>query len=127
VLLILGVLAAIALPVFFNQKGKASDTRAKATAHLAQVAMETCANNNGGGYASCDSVAALSAIQSTLSGAPITFPKPATYKAYQIRVASMSAAGQYFEVDRNSEGALSHPCATPGVDGCPSGGDWGSE
>ena len=43
VMLILGILAAIALPAFFNQKSKANDSKAKETAHSAQVAMETCA------------------------------------------------------------------------------------
>ena len=48
VMLILGILAAIALPAFFNQKGKANDAKAKETAHSAQVAMETCATENSG-------------------------------------------------------------------------------
>ena len=126
VILILGALAAIAFPAFFNQKGKASDAKAKSVAHLAQVAMETCGSDKGG-YAGCDSVGALSKIESTLAGAPITFPSAATTKAYEIRVASTSAAGQYFEIDRSAEGALSHPCATPGVNGCANSGDWGDE
>ncbi len=40
-MLILGILAAIALPAFFNQKEKAGDAKAKEYAHSAQVAMET--------------------------------------------------------------------------------------
>ena len=50
VMLILGILAAIALPAFFNQKGKAGDAKAKEYAHSAQVAMETCATENSGEY-----------------------------------------------------------------------------
>lgn len=127
VLLILGILAAVALPSFLSQKGKATDAQAKGTAHFAQVAMETCGSDNDGSYTSCDSIAALSAVEPMLTGAPITFPSAATSKTYDIRVASTSAAGQYFGVDRNSKGVLSHPCATPGVNGCPNGGDWGSK
>lgn len=126
VMLVLGVLAAIALPVFFNQKGKANDSHAKATAHLAQVAMETCATDNDGSYAGCDNIPALSAIAPTLAGAQITFPKPATSRTYRVRVASNSGPGHYFEVDRDSEGQLSHPCAAPGVGGCGNSGDWGA-
>lgn len=48
VMLILGILAAIALPAFFNQKSKASDAKAKELAHTAQVAVETCATDNSG-------------------------------------------------------------------------------
>ncbi len=55
VMLILGILAAIALPAFFNQKDKAGDAKAKEYAHSAQVAMETCATDTTtGSYASCD-------------------------------------------------------------------------
>ena len=44
--LIIGILAAIALPVFFNQTSKAGDSKAKSIAHTAEVAMETCASDN---------------------------------------------------------------------------------
>ena len=50
VMLILGILAAIALPAFFNQKEKAGDAKAKENAHTAQVAMETYATDNNGSY-----------------------------------------------------------------------------
>ena len=50
VMLILGILAAIALPAFFNQKEKAGDAKAKENLHTAQVAMETCATENDGEY-----------------------------------------------------------------------------
>jgi type IV pilus assembly protein PilA len=41
VILIIGILAAIALPAFLNQRGKAQDTEAKSSARTAQTAMET--------------------------------------------------------------------------------------
>ena len=41
VILIIGILAAIALPAFLNQRGKAQDTEAKSEARTAQTAMET--------------------------------------------------------------------------------------
>jgi type IV pilus assembly protein PilA len=41
VILIIGILAAIALPAFLNQRGKAQDTEAKSVARTAQTAMET--------------------------------------------------------------------------------------
>ena len=67
VMLILGILAAIALPAFFNQKDKAGDAKAKETAHSAQVAMETCANDHNGSYLECDTLEALSTIEPTLT------------------------------------------------------------
>src|SRR6188472_2436499 len=50
VMLILGILAAIALPAFFNQKEKAGDAKAKETAHTTQVAVESCSTDNSGKY-----------------------------------------------------------------------------
>ena len=41
VILIIGILAAIALPAFLNQRSKAQDTEAKTAARTAQTAMET--------------------------------------------------------------------------------------
>ena len=66
-MLIIGILAAVALPAFLNQKDKAGDADAKETAHSAQVAMETCSNENSGAYdeAECD-LAGLNAIEPSL-------------------------------------------------------------
>ena len=51
VMLILGILAAIAIPAFFNQRDKARDADAKAAARCtAETAMETFATDNDGDY-----------------------------------------------------------------------------
>jgi type IV pilus assembly protein PilA len=124
VMLILGILAAIALPAFFNQKDKANDAKAKETAHSAQVAMETCATDHNGSYATCD-IAALHAIEPTipLAGAVKIEPAP-TETSYTIKVLSTPAT-QWFEVV-NSAGTMTFPCAEAGHGGCPSGGaGWG--
>jgi type IV pilus assembly protein PilA len=120
VMLILGILAAIALPAFFNQKEKAGDAKAKETVHSAQVAMETCATDNNGSYAPCDDLTVLAGIEPTLTGAPVTFPVAATTNTYTIRVAS-SSAGQWFEVANNA-GTLTYPCNEGGKGGCPDTG-----
>ena len=53
--LIVGVLAAIAIPTFVNQKNKASDAHAKVEARTMATAMETCATDNPGGtFGGCD-------------------------------------------------------------------------
>src|SRR5215469_16068543 len=68
VMLILGILAAIALPAFFNQKEKAGDAKAKEYVHSAQVAMETCNTEKGGTYTGCLQ-GALENIEPTLASA----------------------------------------------------------
>src|SRR5215475_12822981 len=65
VMLILGILAAIALPAFFNQREKAGDSKAKENAHSAQVAVETYATENNGSYENVDNAAAH-AIEPTI-------------------------------------------------------------
>ena len=48
VILIIGILAAIAIPSLLSQKSKAYDSSAKTLAQTAQTAMETYATENGG-------------------------------------------------------------------------------
>src|SRR6478609_10903394 len=50
VILIIGILAAIAIPSFLSQKSKASDSQAKELARSAQTTAETIATDNGGSY-----------------------------------------------------------------------------
>src|SRR5215211_2216927 len=69
VMLILGLLAAIAIPAFFNQRDKAKDSDAKASVRTAQTAMETYSTDNEGSYGGADDTA-LEAIEPTLADAP---------------------------------------------------------
>ena len=114
VMLILGILAAIALPAFFNQKEKAGDAKAKEYAHSAQVAMETFATDHNGSYAAA-TPAELIAIEPTLSSAEITTP---VTEATEYELVSTSSNGNTFSV-KNVAGTLTFPCATAGSGGCP--------
>jgi type IV pilus assembly protein PilA len=116
VMLILGILAAIALPAFFNQKEKAGDAKAKETLHSAQVAIETCATENSGEYTNCEA-SDLETIEPTLSGAEVTVPKHVA-KEYDLSVEGSSGA---FEIKRLESGKLEYPCESPGEGGCSKG------
>jgi type IV pilus assembly protein PilA len=123
VMLILGILAAIALPAFFNQKEKAGDAKAKETAHSVQVAIETYATDNGGLYTGA-TLTNLNAIEPTIdktATSPITVTPATGGKGYTIKVTSTN--GNAFEIV-NTEGAMTYPCTTEGKGGCPTGG-WG--
>jgi type IV pilus assembly protein PilA len=65
VILIIGILAAIAIPSFLNQKGKAVDSAAKELAHTALVAAESYATDHGGSYANLNQ-ATLNQYESTI-------------------------------------------------------------
>ena len=68
VILIIGILAAIALPAFLNQREKAQDSEAKSGARTAQTALETVYTDNQT-YAGADDAAALDAIEPALEQA----------------------------------------------------------
>jgi type IV pilus assembly protein PilA len=124
VMVIIGILAAVALPTFFNQKQKAIDARAKEVAHTVQVALETCSTENDGSYAECNE-AALKVIEPTLNGAPKFTVEPVEGgKGYEITVEA-PGTGHKFGIDRSREGAMTFPCSPEKQGACPSGGSWG--
>src|SRR5882672_9175207 len=117
VMLILGILAAIALPAFFNQKGKANDAKAKEYAHSAQVAMETCSTENSTGtYVGCNE-AKLKEIEPTLNSATFTTTE-LTLNTYLITVTS-SPVAQTFSIKRLASGKVEFPCTVAKTGGCP--------
>jgi type IV pilus assembly protein PilA len=129
VMLILGILAAIALPAFFNQKDKAGDAKAKEYAHSAQVAMETYATDNDGSYDGATQVI-LEDIEPTLASADFDAVTPtASGDGYTITIEGAKST-QTFSVT-NAAGAMSFPCTVGGEGGCPDdatpagAGDWG--
>ena len=120
VMLILGILAAIALPAFFNQKEKAGDAKAKEYAHSAQVAMETFSTDHNGSYAGATK-SELLAIEPTLSSAKLTIESA---EASKYKILSESTNTHKFYVENNA-GTMSFTCTPTGKGGCPSGGNWG--
>jgi type IV pilus assembly protein PilA len=127
VMLILGILAAIALPAFFNQKDKAGDAKAKEYAHSAQVAMETCSTDNNGSYEPC-TLSVLIEVEPTLANAVFSEdPSELSDTTYQFAIEG-SNSEQTFGV-QNAAGVLTFPCTEAGTGGCPGTGggegDWG--
>ncbi len=129
VMLILGILAAIALPAFFNQRDKAGDSKAKENAHSAQVAMETYATENGGSYSGAEEVK-LNAIEPTIKKGELAVTgtgghgpvegiiatPTSTGEGYSIE--SISSTGNIFTI-KNEKGVMTFTCTTGGKGGCP--------
>ena len=127
VMLILGILAAIALPAFFNQKEKAGDAKAKEYVHTAQVAAETWSTENSGSYAVPEEkfVEKLKAIEPALSNAPFVTAESKSLesgKGYEITMEGSSST-QKFKVKRSAAG-IEYTCVAVSTGGCPAGGDW---
>jgi len=119
VMLIIGILAAIAIPSFFNQREKAQDSDAKAVARTAQTAMETYATDNGGDYDGATEVE-LKAIEPTLNDADLTAVGTAT----GYTVTATSSTERTFDIVKLNN-TFSFTCAPDGG-GCP-GGDWSGD
>ncbi|HZE17578.1 MAG TPA: prepilin-type N-terminal cleavage/methylation domain-containing protein [Mycobacterium sp.] len=126
VILIIGILAAIAIPTFLNQKGKANDAAAESLARNAATAMETYATNNNGSYANVD-VSALNSITPALSitsssTQPYLSSAGGSSTSYSI-VAESPADSNSFTL-ANDNGTESFKCSTGGQGACATGGTW---
>jgi type IV pilus assembly protein PilA len=128
VILIIGILAAIAIPSFLNQRSKGNDAEAKSTAVTAAEAMETCATDNNGTYTNC-SKASLQSIEPTLNDAGARLAVSSGSNNYQVVVTSnRDSNAATFTLSRSSNGTTARSCSTGTADkgGCSatSGGSW---
>jgi type IV pilus assembly protein PilA len=127
VVLIIGILAAIALPSFLSQKSKATDVAAKELEHAGQNAAETYATDHGGNYQNM-TVAALQAYDKTLPSCPNTSNAciktvtvgAAPYEEYA--VTSEATDGHTFTYTREASGASKRSCTPTGMTGSSGGG-----
>jgi len=120
VILIIGILAAIAIPSFLNQRSKGNDAEAKSTAVTAAQATETCGTDNNGQYTNCTE-AAITSIEPTLADAAARLTVASTSNTYTIVVTSnRDANAATFTLARASDGTTSRDCATGSADkgGC---------
>jgi type IV pilus assembly protein PilA len=120
VILILGLLAAIAVPAFFTQRGKANDADAKVAVRTAETALVTWASDHDGQFSGV-TAGDLQAIEPTLSGAALSVPGAGS-DTYELAVTSTT--GNVFEIHRAPDGTRDFPCATAGRSGCPASGAW---
>lgn len=120
VILIIGILAAIAIPAFLNQRGKAYDAAAKSQAKTLQTAMETYATDNNGDYSSAN-LTKLQAIEPTLSDA--SGPTPAVTAAsttgYTVSSTAKSSSDVYYITSAN--GTVTRSCTVGSGGGSPGG------
>lgn len=101
VILIIGVLAAIAIPTFLTQAEKSHDADAKAAARTAQTAMEACRTDHDD-YTGC-ALADLETIEPTLHDATIALSgiAAATYT-----ITSTASTGHTFTVIHHADGSV---------------------
>jgi type IV pilus assembly protein PilA len=129
VILIIGILAAIAIPSFLNQKSKANDASAKELARTAQTTMETIATDNNGSYASVTGPAQLQAVEASIpiapaNGAAWLSAATGTGTTWTVTATASASSGNTFTISRNANGEVTRTCEKEGKGGCPTGGQW---
>jgi type IV pilus assembly protein PilA len=131
VILIIGILAAIAIPAFLNQKSKATDSQAKELARTAETTAETYATDHNGEYKGL-SAAEINTYEKTI---PIVKKEKEAWlsavaevesgKGY--KVTATSTSGDTFSVEKTGTGEVVRTCTTSGgkfpEGGCVNG-DW---
>jgi type IV pilus assembly protein PilA len=128
VILIIGILAAIALPAFLNQRGKAQDTAAKSQVRTMQTAEETYytdeqAYTDFSGLQGVEpSLNDLSAVKATTPPTAVASGGPPT-DAYVLT--STSKTGNAFTITKTAAGVVTRACGpTGGKFGCPNSRSW---
>ena len=127
VVLIIGILAAIAIPSFLSQKSKATDSSAKELARTAETTAETYATDHGGNYASM-SVAELESYEKTIISCPNS--SNACLKEVTVEgtgsegytVTTEATDGHTFSIKRLPSGATERTCTPVGKTGSEGGG-----
>jgi type IV pilus assembly protein PilA len=133
VILIIGILAAIAIPALLSQKSKAYDSSAKTLAQTAQTAAETLATESGGSYSKV-STTELNKIEPSLNitnknEAELTVAKEIeSGGGYEVTATAQNTEDE-FTVKRKANGEVEHLCTSKvSKTGCPnhaaSGTSW---
>ncbi|HTA14180.1 MAG TPA: prepilin-type N-terminal cleavage/methylation domain-containing protein [Solirubrobacteraceae bacterium] len=115
VILIIGILAAIAIPSFLNQKSKANDAAAKSQVRTGETAMETYSTDHNGEYTSNGTTGAttaeIQAVEPTLNETSSATFTVVSAKPTEYEIKSVSkATGDEFVIKRESTGAVSRTC-----------------
>jgi type IV pilus assembly protein PilA len=130
VILIVGILAAIALPTFLGQQKKGQDASAKSDARNLVSQIESCnADSPANGYADCKTAAELGNTGLNVD-APDAAPGSGKVSvvtsgsdAYKIEATSKS--GNHFFIEKaTGTGIVTRSCDATGNGGCPSSGSW---
>lgn len=123
VILIIGILAAIAIPSFLNQKTKANDASAKELARTAETTAETVATDYSGSYTAITAPSVLQSYEPSINttntaNAELTV---ATGSSTGYTVTALSTDGNTFTIVRNG-GNITRSCVAaspaPSSGGC---------
>jgi type IV pilus assembly protein PilA len=119
VILIIGILAAIAIPSFLSQKNKATDAAAKELARTGEQAAETYATDHSGNYSGLEPKVLREyepAIQTAPGGnnAYLSAAKAEESGNGYVITATAATSGDTFTVTRKASGEITRACKAEG-------------
>jgi type IV pilus assembly protein PilA len=127
VILIIAILAAVAIPTFLNQRGKAYDSNAQTMVKDMQTAEETYATNNNGSYtANLSDLVAIDPSIGDASAATANAPTGVSTTGYTVSATALNTGDSFTITETN--GQETNTCTAgsggghPGA--CPSSGTW---
>jgi len=134
VILIIGILAAIAIPSFISQKNKAYSSQAEETSRSMATAEETNLTNNGTYTTSLEELhkiePTIPSLATGISGLSLEIPK-GTSSEYKVLVkvtkveTKTSPANPEFWIERTAGGETHYECLPKEVKwGCTTTGEW---
>ena len=125
VILIIGILAAIALPAFLGQRTKGQDAAAKSNARNMLSQMETCFTDYQD-YSQCTSNATIVntnlPIDNNYPPAAGNVAAKGTTDTYTIVAQSISH--NYYTITKDAQGTITRTCTSGGQGGCQTSGSW---
>ena len=128
VILIIGILAAIALPAFLGQQKKGQDASAKSDARNVVSSVQSCYAETQD-YALCDTTGELDGAGAKPgvkiapdAGATVTITAGTPANGYT--VAATSKSGGSFSILTAGDGTTSRTCTKPSEGGCKADSTW---
>ena len=120
VILIIGILAAIALPAFLGQQQKGEDADAKSNARNAVSQVESCYTGEED-YRNCDTAGELGNTGLDLGAGPGKVVITANQRDFKVVATSIS--NHTFTIEKDAAtGQFTRTCDPPGEGGCPQSG-----
>jgi type IV pilus assembly protein PilA len=124
VILIIGILAAIAIPAFLSQTGKANDSAAKTQVGTLQTTIQAYAAEHSGSYEG-GSLTELQKIEPTLKDTTTATAAVLKAEPEVFEVASTAkGTGSVYKL-KNEKGTITRTCTAGASKGaCPAAGTW---
>ena len=123
VIMIIGILAAIALPAFLGQRSKGQDSSAKSDARNMVSQVESC-YTDAQDYSLCDTAGEVTntGLDIGTGTGQVELVAPAGTNTYQI--VGHSKSGNNFTITKGTNGTISRSCSTGGQGSCLSTNTW---